>query len=92
MSKTATSKASAPQTQPPAPQPLPHPITVVVRLRRGNNEYDLVEHTFLVPASSRVLRQGLSRMEADYELKIHTQKFAGLDRLGPSAEWPESGA
>lgn len=92
MSKATTPKASTPQPQPPQPAPLPHPITVVVRMRRGNNEYELVEHTFLVPSSSRVLRQGLSRMEADYELKLHTQRFAGLNRLGPSEDWPESGA
>lgn len=92
MSKATTPKASTPTAPQPAPQPLPHPISVVVRMRRGNNEYELVEHTFLVPSSSRVLRSGISRMEADYELKLHTQRFAGLNRLGPSEEWPESGA
>lgn len=79
--------ATAPQDAPP-PAELPRPVKLMARVRCGNNEYDLVELTFLAPSSSRVVKSGLSRMEVDYELRLSMQHFVGPDRLGPSAEWP----
>lgn len=62
------------------------PVTVPFRIRRGNNEYDLVDVTFSVPSSVLVRRSRISRMEADYELKLMMMNFIGLNRFGPSGE------
>ncbi len=62
------------------------PITIPLRIRRGNNEYDLVEVTFSVPTSVKVLRSRRSRMEVDYELKAKMMAFIGPNRFGPSEE------
>ncbi len=62
------------------------PVTVPMRIRRGNNEYDLVEVTFSAPSAVKVLRSRRSRMEVDYELKAKMMTFLGPNRFGPSEE------
>lgn len=59
-------------------------ISVPVRVRKGNNDYELHELTFAAPTSVKVLRKGLSRAEADYELRIALLNWMGPNRLGPS--------
>ena len=62
------------------------PVTVPFRIRRGNNEYDLVEVTFSKVDAVKVLRSRHSRMEVDYELKVLMQTFLGPNRYGPSGD------
>lgn len=68
------------------PNPIGRAVVLPVRVRKGNNDYELVELTFDAPAAVKVLKRGLSRMEVDYELKAEMMKFVGPNRMGPSDE------
>lgn len=88
MAKPEVTRVQNPVVPTPSVKPTPtiYPPARRVRVERSaNNSYVVVEDTYEgAPKRSKVLARGVTRNEAEYEVRFWLESFLGDNRFGES--------
>lgn len=77
--------APAEKPQSPSPQPKVPPARRIRVIQKGSNNYDVVVDEYEGPPTrTKVLRQGVARTVAIYDVRLYLEEYLGPDRVGDS--------